>query len=204
VRGRIHTVYFAKPQFSAGKLKTKEGHTLHFAGPFFAREGEQVVLCGTWEEHPKFGKQLKVAQVELDLPVDADGLANYLANHPRIKGIGPVKARKIAELFGPDFDEVISENPQVIAAAVRLPPVRSVSTLMGLPSRSSMVWPIVGRTPTSLPSTHGPGAGKGSPIENSIVTPRGASLRVTSAPAGTTTLCSSPKVLFLAPPRKTL
>ena len=122
VRGRIHTVYFAQPQFSAGKLKTPEGHTLRFAGPFFAREEEQVVLCGTWEEHPKFGRQLKVVRIELDMPVDADGLANYLANHPRIKGIGPVKARRIAELFGSDFDEVISENPQAIAAAVRLPP----------------------------------------------------------------------------------
>ena len=122
VRGRIHTGYFAKPQFSAGKLKTREGHTLRFAGPFFAREGEQVVLCGTWEENPKFGRQLKVVRIELDMPVDAEGLANYLANHPRIKGIGPVKARKIAELFGPNFDEVISEDPQAIAAAVQLPP----------------------------------------------------------------------------------
>jgi exodeoxyribonuclease V alpha subunit len=96
VRGRIDTVYFAKPQFSAGKLKTKEGHSLRFAGPFFAREGEQVALWGTWDDNPKFGRQLKVERIDLDLPVDADGLANYLANHPRIKGIGPVKARKIA------------------------------------------------------------------------------------------------------------
>jgi exodeoxyribonuclease V alpha subunit len=122
VRGRIDTVYHASPRFSAGKLRTQEGYTVRFAGPFFAREEEQVVLCGVWEEHPKFGRQLKVARIELDMPVDADGLANYLADHPRIKGIGPVRARRIAEQFGENFDAMISEQPEAVAAAAGLSP----------------------------------------------------------------------------------
>jgi exodeoxyribonuclease V alpha subunit len=121
VRGRIDTVYFAKPQFSAGKLRTPEGHTVRFAGPFFAREGEQVVLCGTWEEHPRFGRQLKVGHIELDLPVDAEGLAQYLANHPGLKGIGPVKARHIAAAFAHDFERVLAEDPEAIAREAHLP-----------------------------------------------------------------------------------
>ncbi len=122
VRGRIATVYYASPRFSAGTLRTQEGYTVRFAGPFFAREEESVVLCGSWEEHPRFGRQLKVAHIELDLPVDADGLANYLANHPRIRGIGPVRARRIAERFGADFDAAISERPEEVAAAAGLSP----------------------------------------------------------------------------------
>ena len=122
VRGRIDSVYHASPRFSAGKLRTQEGYTIRFAGPFFAREGEQVVLCGTWDDNPRFGRQFKVEHIELDLPVDADGLTNYLANNPRIRGIGPVKAKRIAALFGDNFDAIISDQPETVAAAIGLSP----------------------------------------------------------------------------------
>ena len=39
-----------------------------------------------------------------DLEMDPDGLSNFLANHPDVKGIGPVKARLIADEFGRGFD----------------------------------------------------------------------------------------------------
>jgi exodeoxyribonuclease V alpha subunit len=85
------------------------------------REHEPVVLHGAWEEHPRYGRQLKVESLEYDTRLDAEGLANYLANHPDIKGIGPVKARRIAEQFGDDFDRVLSEEPEAIAEAVHVP-----------------------------------------------------------------------------------
>jgi len=121
VRGRVEEVFYSSPRFSAGRLRTTEGQTISFAGPVMIREHEPVILHGVWEEHPKYGRQLKVESLEYDTRLDAEGLANYLANHPDIKGIGPVKARQIAERFGKGFDQVLSEEPEAIAEAVHVP-----------------------------------------------------------------------------------
>jgi len=122
VRGRVETVFYAGPRFSAGRLATADGDEVQFAGRLFARENEPVVLNGRWVTHPKYGRQFEVEGMEYDLDLDADGLANYLANHPEMKGIGPVKARLIAERFGHDFDRIITDDPGQIAEAARLSP----------------------------------------------------------------------------------
>jgi exodeoxyribonuclease V alpha subunit len=121
MRGRVEEVFYSSPRFSAGRLRADDGETISVAGPIMVREHEPVVLHGAWEEHPKYGRQFKVESLEYDTELDADGLANYLANHPDIKGIGPVKARRIAEKFGDDFDRILSEEPEAIAEAVHLP-----------------------------------------------------------------------------------
>jgi exodeoxyribonuclease V alpha subunit len=120
VRGRVEEVFYSSPRFSAGRLRTDDGESISFAGPIMVREHDPVILRGDWEQHPKYGRQLKVESLEYDTALDAEGLANYLANHPDIKGIGPVKARRIAEQFGDDFDRVLSEEPETIAEAVHL------------------------------------------------------------------------------------
>ncbi len=121
VRGRVEEVFFSSPRFSAGRLRRDDQATISFAGPIMVREHEPVILHGRWEKHPKYGRQFKVESLEYDTRLDREGLANYLANHPDIKGIGPVKARQIAERFGEDFDRVLSEEPEAIAEAVHLP-----------------------------------------------------------------------------------
>ena len=46
-----------------------------------------------------------------------NGLVNYLANHPDIKGIGPVKARLLVNAFGKNFEHALMKNPKVFAKA---------------------------------------------------------------------------------------
>jgi exodeoxyribonuclease V alpha subunit len=121
VRGRVEEIFFSSPRFSAGRLQRDDNATISFAGPIMVREHEPVILHGHWEKHPKYGRQFKVESLEYDTKLDREGLANYLANHPDIKGIGPVKARQIAARFGDDFDRVLSEQPEAIAEAVHLP-----------------------------------------------------------------------------------
>jgi exodeoxyribonuclease V alpha subunit len=122
VRGRVDAVFFASPKFSAGRLRTEAGDAVSFAGSLMVQEHDAVVLHGTWERHPKFGRQLKVSHFEFDQRLGPEGLAHYLANHPDIKGIGPVKARRIVEAFGDDFDRVIDEQPERVAAIAQLSP----------------------------------------------------------------------------------
>ena len=76
VRGCIEAVFYAGPQFSAGRLLDKSGEQITFAGRLFAREGESIVLNGHWSNHPKYGRQLQVENVEYDLELDPEGLAN--------------------------------------------------------------------------------------------------------------------------------
>ena len=121
VRGRVETLFYSSARFSAGKLRTESGDAVSFAGALMVREEDPVVLHGTWERHPKFGRQLKVTRFSFDQRPGAEGLAHYLANHPDIKGIGPVKARRIVDSFGEDFDRVIDEEPERVAAVAKVP-----------------------------------------------------------------------------------
>ena len=56
-----------------------------------------------------------------DQRLDANGLANYLANNPDIKGIGPAKARMIADRFGDNFERVLIDTPEQIAEVAHVP-----------------------------------------------------------------------------------
>jgi exodeoxyribonuclease V alpha subunit len=121
VRGTVEALFYASPKFSAGRLRTGAAETVSFAGALMVRAHDAVVLHGRWEIHSKFGRQLKVSRFEFDQRPGAAGLAHYLSNHPALKGIGPVKARRIAEAFGDDFDRVIDEDPDRVAKVAKLP-----------------------------------------------------------------------------------
>lgn len=121
VEGRVEAVFFAGPRFSAGRLETKDGTRVSFAGRLFVRENDLVRLEGSWETHPKYGRQLQVQSMEYDLDPGSEGLARYLANNPDIKGIGPAKAAVIAETFGERFDWSLENEPEAVAAVAKVP-----------------------------------------------------------------------------------
>ncbi len=79
------------------------------------------MLHGEFMKHPKYGQQFEARSMEFDQRLDANGLANYLANNPEIKGIGPAKARTIAERFGSAFEETLIYAPEKIAEVARVP-----------------------------------------------------------------------------------
>ena len=121
LRGRIATVFFASPEFSAGCIETAAGDQEPFAGKLYARAGDAVILHGTWGSHPKYGRQFHAERIEYDTHLSVEGLAQYLANHPDMKGIGPVRAERIAREFGDRFEEVLRDDPEAIAAAAKVP-----------------------------------------------------------------------------------
>lgn len=120
LRGRVDTLFYTSPKFTAGRLRTENGELVSFAGSLMVKEHDPVVLHGTWERHPKFGRQFKVSHFAFDEELGSEGLAHYLAHHPDIKGIGPAKARRIVEVFGDTFDAVIENDPEQIATTAKL------------------------------------------------------------------------------------
>jgi exodeoxyribonuclease V alpha subunit len=121
LRGIVETVFYSGPTFTAGRLRTSEGALVNFAGKIFAKPNDPVCLEGQWTHHPKYGRQFAVETLGYDLEMDADGLANFLANHPDVKGIGPAKAQLIADHFGAGFDAAIRTRPEAIAAVAKAP-----------------------------------------------------------------------------------
>jgi len=119
VSGRVDHLFFSSPTFSAGVLAVPRDNSVRFAGKFMVQEGDQVTLRGAWA-NSKFGMQLQASSFEYDLPADRKGLALYIARHPRIKGIGPAKARVIAEKFGDDFDHALQEQVEEMARAAHV------------------------------------------------------------------------------------
>jgi len=104
VRGRVETLFFSSPAFSAGRLLTGAGETVSFAGSLMVASTTRSSSTAPGSSTRSSVAQLKVAGFEFDQRLGPEGLAHYLANHPDIKGIGPVKAKRIAEAFGHDFD----------------------------------------------------------------------------------------------------
>ena len=128
VCGVVDTVYHAATNFSAGRIRTADGGTVRFAGKVFVRENEPVSLRGRWEEHPTFGRQFHAEWLNAQGDLDPAGLANFLANHPQVSGIGPAKAKLIADTYGARFDEVLRRNPNAMARVAKV----SIETIENL------------------------------------------------------------------------
>lgn len=126
--GQVETLFFSSPAFSAGRLKTADKSSAMFAGKICVREGDPIVLHGQWGTHAKYGRQFQAEWFEYDSAPPAEGLAQYLAGHPALKGIGPVKARRIAEKYAAGFDRALAERPEEIARAAGVP-LSTIETL---------------------------------------------------------------------------
>ena len=122
LRGEVVQVHCAYPHFSAGKLCPLNHHgEVSFAGKCFVRIGDLVRLRGTWRNDPKWGRQFQVDSLAFDECLDKDGLAAWLAKHAGIYGVGPVRARRIADAFGADFPRMVREDPEAIAIETGTP-----------------------------------------------------------------------------------
>lgn len=71
--------------------------------------GEVLRLQGSWENHPKYGEQFKVASYETVTPATVKGIERYLGSG-LIKGIGPVMAKRLVNTFGLETLDIIEKN----------------------------------------------------------------------------------------------
>ncbi len=73
-------------------------------------EGEVLDLVGEYTTHRKYGEQFKAHLCERALPAKITDIRKYLAGGV-IKGIGPVLAKKIVDMFGERVFEVFENDP---------------------------------------------------------------------------------------------
>ncbi len=84
------------------------------------KPGDRVTFRGTFADHPQYGKQIRVTESRPDMEIQSGGLATWIANNPRISGIGPVKAKKLVAEFVSlkDLKAAIAADPDGVAAAI--------------------------------------------------------------------------------------
>ena len=76
--------------------------------------GIQVVLEGTWTQHPTYGPQFKAERLEQRLPTESESMFDYLSTGV-IKGIGPKMAKKLVDRFGARTFQVLESEPEELA-----------------------------------------------------------------------------------------
>src|SRR5574337_871260 len=85
--------------------------------------GETLKLTGEWVQHTKYGEQFKVEAFETITPATLAGIEKYLGSG-LIKGIGPVFARRLIEMFDTDTLRIIEEEPARLLAVDGIGDVR--------------------------------------------------------------------------------
>ena len=73
--------------------------------------GEWLKLSGQWASHSKHGRQFQAEMCEQSLPATTEGIKRYLGSG-MIRGIGPVMAERIVDLFGEETLDVIDFQPE--------------------------------------------------------------------------------------------
>jgi len=88
----------------------KTNNTIKAKGTIVSpQQGVTYTLSGVWENHPRYGKSLKINDYEVEMPNNAEDIVTYLSDYGI--GIGPITARRIVDLFGVDTLRVIKETP---------------------------------------------------------------------------------------------
>ncbi|WP_393097041.1 helix-hairpin-helix domain-containing protein [Streptomyces sp. LN325] len=78
---------------------------------FGVRPGESLRLHGAWTCHPRHGRQFRAERCERTMPADERAIRLYLASG-MIRGIGPILASAIVDVFGEQTLKIIDAEPQ--------------------------------------------------------------------------------------------
>lgn len=103
----IDRIIYEADNFTVASVKTSNNRFIATLNQR-CRKGQKMNLHGDWIVHKKYGRQFKVIQTEIPENVTSSDIEIFLQN---IKGIGPKRAKKIADTFGRDSIEIIEKEP---------------------------------------------------------------------------------------------
>ena len=113
--GMVDSIKYSTPDGYAVVELAVEGQ-----GPVIAvgqlaalREGEALRVEGSWVQHPRYGRQLKVSDYRSQMPATEEGLRRYLCSG-QIAGIGPALADRLIAAFGPKLFELVERDPLLL------------------------------------------------------------------------------------------
>jgi len=113
ITGIIDRILFSNSEtgFSVFIINSKKHDPITVTGNFVGiQAGQEIHIQGSWSFHPKFGKQLQATSYSTALPTSLVGIKKYLSSG-FIKGIGPVYANRIVEIFKEETLNIIDKEP---------------------------------------------------------------------------------------------
>lgn len=114
IEGLLERALFESPDsdYVVAELVARDGARRVVAGELQGCAiGDTVRLTGIPFEHPRFGRQLKIAAIRWLPPSSAEGLVRFLSGGS-VAGIGPVLAKRIVARFGLTTLQVLDEAPE--------------------------------------------------------------------------------------------
>lgn len=87
--------------FAVVLLETADGPSSAAGALAPVHPGEALRLRGSWESHPRYGRQFRVERAERTTPTTLAGLERYLGGGG-FPGIGPAYAKRLVQHFGAD------------------------------------------------------------------------------------------------------
>jgi len=117
---------------------------------FGVKQGEEIIANGTWENHPKHGKQFKIEHWERPMPTTAEQAVEFLSSS-LVKGVGPVSAERIVERLGSDaITEIVEKGPDVLRGIKGITPQKAEAIHTSLLENYEMQKVVARLTPLGL------------------------------------------------------
>ncbi|MCD7917946.1 MAG: ATP-dependent RecD-like DNA helicase [Clostridiales bacterium] len=117
LEGTVSAVIFQNQENGYSVLRLKPGHgepvTVVGVLPGVCT-GMRLLLEGSWQSHPSYGRQFRAERGEQQLPTETDAILAYLSAGV-IKGIGPKLAKTLTSAFGTRTFEVLESHPEKLA-----------------------------------------------------------------------------------------
>jgi len=90
-------------------LTISSGDKLTGCIPGGVKPGDRCSFNGSWQTHPKFGKQFKVDDLKVEMPKDETGVENYLKTH--LKWVGEKRCAEMSRMFGSQIFDILKNDP---------------------------------------------------------------------------------------------
>ncbi|MCC8064035.1 MAG: ATP-dependent RecD-like DNA helicase [Clostridiales bacterium] len=117
LEGTVSAVVFQNQEngYSVLRLKAGRGEAVTVVGVLpGVCTGMHLLLEGSWQSHPSYGRQFRAERGEQQLPTETDAILAYLSAGV-IKGIGPKLAQTLTSAFGARTFEVLESQPEKLA-----------------------------------------------------------------------------------------
>ncbi|MDQ2622545.1 MAG: hypothetical protein M3Y45_05840, partial [Actinomycetota bacterium] len=114
-----HVIFTAEDDgFAVVEVRDDSGEDIIATGTLaHLKPGERARLSGEWQQHQKFGRQLKVNMAVPMDPGDREGQVAYLTS---LRHIGQVRAETLCDMYGPEvLDEIAADPSGVIGSLPR-------------------------------------------------------------------------------------
>ncbi|WP_170270050.1 ATP-dependent RecD-like DNA helicase [Heliorestis acidaminivorans] len=110
IEGKLVRTLFQEETYTVVLFKNKKS-TITVVGHFLSPQiGLTYALEGEWVEHPKFGKQFRLASYKVVPPTTAKEMEKFLTSSV-LKGIGRKITKKLVKAFGSDAIKILREEP---------------------------------------------------------------------------------------------